>query len=281
LQVNEFCWYHPGVPVRIPGSYFARNLVKSKSLLFQLVKRDIQQRYVGSAAGWVWSIIHPLVLWMSYVFIFQICMKRTLTGELTRNYPLYIFAGMLPWLLFSETVLRASGSIVENANLITKTMFPSEILPVSIFISSLASHIVVTALVSLAALLILGHGNPAIWLLLVYVPIVGLFATGLGWMAAALQVYLRDTAQVVTVMMTFWFWLTPIIIQEEDVPVRLRWLLSLNPMAYVVKAYRVMLLGYSPPRLHDVAAAAGFAVVAFVFGGLFFRHMKKGFADVL
>jgi ABC-type polysaccharide/polyol phosphate export permease len=281
LQVNEFCWYHPGVPARIPGSYFARNLVKSKSLLFQLVKRDFQQRYVGSAAGWVWSIIQPLVLWLSYVFIFEYCSPQKLHGELTKNFPLYIFAGMLPWLLFSETVTRSSGSIVENANLITKTMFPSEILPLSIFLSSLASHIVVTALVSIAAILILGHGNPALWMLLIYVPIVGLFATGIGWLAAALQVYLRDTAQLVTVIMTFWFWLTPIIILEDNFPARVRWVLWWNPMAYVVRAYRVMLLGHTPPPLHEMATAAGFAIVAFVLGGLFFRHMKKGFADVL
>ncbi len=236
---------------------------------------------MGSAAGWVWTVIHPLVLWLSYVFIFQYCVPPQHFGELTKNYPLYIFVGMLPWLLFSETVLRSAGSIVENANLITKTMFPSEILPVSIFLSSLASHAVVTTLVGIVAGLILGHGNAAILLLLVYVPVVALFATGVGWAAAALQVYLRDTAQVVIVMMTFWFWLTPIIIPDESFPVWARWVLWWNPMAYVVRAYRVMLLGHGAPPVSEMGAAAGFAVATFVLGGLFFRQMKKGFADVL
>jgi ABC-type polysaccharide/polyol phosphate export permease len=281
LQVNEFCWYHPGVPARIPGSYFARNLITSKSLLFQLVKRDLQQKYVGSAAGWVWSIIHPLVLWASYVFIFQYCLHATLEGGLTTSYPLNLFIGMLPWFLFSDTVLRASSSIVEHANLITKTMFPSEILPVSIFLSSLASHLVVTVIAAVVACFIQGNVNPALALLPVWMLIVGLFSIGVGWIAAALQVYLRDTAQLVVVAMTFWFWLTPIFIQEEKFPVWAHWVLRWNPMAYVVRAYRVMLLGRTPPTLHDVAAAAGFAVAAFVLGGLFFRHMKKGFADVL
>ena len=269
------------MPARIPGSYFARNLVKSKSLLFQLVKRDFQQRYVGSAAGVVWSIIHPLVLWVSYIFIFQICLKQTLEDEVTTNYPLFLFAGMLPWLLFSETVLRSASSIVEQANLITKTKFPSEILPVAIFLSSLASHVVVTVLVAAASGFILGHVNPAILLLPVYVLIVGLFAIGIGWIAAALQVYLRDTAQLFTVAMTFWFWLTPIFLQAKKFPARVRWVLWWNPMAYVVRAYRTMLLGHGAPPLSDVAAATGFAVVTFVCGGLFFRQMKKGFADVL
>ena len=170
---------------------------------------------------------------------------------------------------------------MEHANLITKTMFPSEILPVSIFLSSLASHVVVTVLVAIAAGVIQGNVNPAIVLLLVYVPIVGLFCIGVGWIAAALQVYLRDTAQVVVVIMTFWFWLTPIFLPAERFPVWARWVLRWNPMAYVVQAYRIMLLGHGPPPLRDVAAAAGFAVVTFVCGGLFFRQMKKGFADVL
>ena len=270
------------MPVRIPGSYFARNLVQSKSLLFQLVKRDIQQRYVGSAAGWVWSIIHPLVLWASYVFVFQILNKTPMGKDgLTDNFPLNLFVGMLPWLLFSETVLRSASSIVEHANLITKTMFPSEILPVAIFLSSLGSNVVVTALAIMVAGVYQGHVNPALGLLLVYMPIIGLFAVGLGWIAAALQVYLRDTAQMATVAFTFWFWVTPILVQPERFVGWKRWVLWWNPMAYVVQAYRVMLLGQTPPPFYDVAAAAGFAVVTFVCGGLFFRQMKKGFADVL
>ncbi len=269
------------MPARIPGSHFARNLVKSKSLLFQLVKRDFQQRYVGSAAGWVWSVIHPLVLWASYVFIFRSMGQPTDFDPDTTNYPLYLFVGMLPWFLFSETVTRASNCVVENANLITKTMFPSEILPVSIFLSSLGSNVLVTVLVAIVATVIQGHVNPALPIVLAYIPVVALFAVGLGWVAAALQVYLRDTAQVVVVLMTFWFWLTPIFLPESRFPGRLHWILWWNPMAYVVRAYRLLLLGHAPPRLQDFAAAAGFAVAAFVCGGLFFRQMKKGFADVL
>lgn len=281
MQVNPFDWYHPGLPAHIPGTYFARNLVKSKSLLFQLVKRDILQKYVGSAAGWVWSIIHPLVLWASYVFIFEYCLHQTLQGGLTTNYPLNLFAGMLPWFLFSDTVIRSSTSIVEHANLITKTMFPSEILPVATFLSSLASHAVVTVVAAVVAALIQQHVNPAILLLPVWIFIAGLFTIGLAWIVAALQVYLRDTAQLVVVVMTFWFWLTPIFLQEERFPPWARRALDWNPLAYLVRAYRIMLLGRSAPSLHDTAAAAAFAVVTFVLGGLFFRHMKKGFADVL
>jgi lipopolysaccharide transport system permease protein len=235
---------------------------------------------VGSAAGWVWSIIHPLVLLASYTFIFQ-SLSQKLEGEVTTNYPLYLFAGMLPWLLFSETVVRSSGSIVEQANLITKTMFPSEIVPVSIFLSSLVSHVLVTALVAIASAILLGHMNAALLLLPVYVLAIGLFAVGVGWIAAALQVYLRDTAQIVVVVMTFWFWLTPIFLTESQIRARVRFVVSWNPLAYVVRAYRQMLLGQNVPSARDLGILLAFGLAAFVCGGLFFRHMKKGFADVL
>ncbi|HEY3840591.1 MAG TPA: ABC transporter permease [Bryobacteraceae bacterium] len=266
------------MPARIPGSYFARNLVTSKSLLFQLVKRDLQQKYVGSAAGWIWSIIHPLVLWASYVFIFQ-----TLSLSSIPHYPLILFVGMLPWFLFSDTVIRSSNSIIDHAGLITKTMFPSEILPVSIFLSSLASHLVVTVIATVVGCITLQAVNPALLLLPVWAFIAAFFSIGVSWIAAGLQVYLRDTAQVITVIMTFWFWLTPIFLTEKQ----FRkwgwglWVLRWNPMTYFVRAYRTMLLGTGVPSLHDVLIATAFSVTAFVLGGLFFRHMKKGFADVL
>lgn len=270
------------MPARIPGSFFARNLIERRSLIFQLVKRDFQQRYVGSVAGWLWGLIHPLVLLVSYWFIFSVCLKTTLPeDEVTQNYPLFLFAGLLPWLLFSETVQRSSSSLVEQANLITRTVFPAEILPVAIFLSSLVSHMLAVGLVMVTAAVMLGNFSPMLLLLPIYVVVTGLFAIGIGWVVSSLQVYLRDTAQVVMVLMTFWFWLTPVFIAEKQFPEKARFLLTANPISYVVRAYRTMLLGQVAPSMRDLGTAAAFAVIAFVLGGLFFRYMKRGFADVL
>jgi len=116
--------------------------VERRSLLFQLVRRDFEQRFVGSAAGWIWGVIHPLVLLGSWTFVFSVCLHQKMpAGEVTGSYPLFLFAGMLPWLLFSETVQRSASSLLDQANLITKTVFPAEIVPVSIFLSSLVSHL--------------------------------------------------------------------------------------------------------------------------------------------
>ena len=270
------------VPRRIPGTLFLRNLVGMRSLLFQLVRRDFEQRFVGSAAGWLWGVIHPLVLLASWTFVFSVCLhQRMPAGEVTDSYPLFLFAGMLPWLLFSETVQRSASSLLDQANLITKTVFPAEIVPVSIFLSSLVSHLIALALAVAAVGIWLNQISAGLILLPVYMLLLGLFAVGFGWILASLQVYLRDTAQMLTVILTFWFWLTPIFITEQQFPTRLRFLLAGNPLAYLVRAYRELLLSGRWPGLDEVGIMAVFAVATFMGGGLFFRHMKRGFADVL
>jgi lipopolysaccharide transport system permease protein len=282
LQVNPFRCYHPGVPRRIPGVHFARNLVTRRTLLFQLVKRDFQQRYVGSAAGWLWGLIHPLVLLGVYTYIFSICLTTSPPPDAgTNSYAIYLFAGMLPWLLFSDTVQRASGSIVDASNLVTKTMFPSEIVPVSIFLSSMISHLLTVILFLAIAAAFAGRLSATIAMLPFYILLVGLLAIGIGWIVASLQVYLRDTAQVVAVVLTLWMWITPIMIVEKQIPANLHFILIANPMYYIVRVYRQMLLGSGLPSLRDLAMASMFSLSAFVIGGLFFRHMKRGFADVL
>jgi len=267
---------------RLPGALFLRNLVERRSLLFQLVRRDFQQRFVGSAVGWIWGVIQPLVLLASWTFVFSVCLKQKMpAGEVTDNYPLFLFAGMLPWLLFSETVQRSTSSLLDQASLITKTVFPAEIVPVSIFLSSLMSHLIALGLAVAAVGIWLNHISPGLMLLPLYMLLLGMFAVGFGWILASLQVYLRDTAQVLTVILTFWFWLTPIFITEQQFPAQLRFLLAGNPLAYLVRAYRQLLLSGRWPSLDELGIMTAFALAMFVAGGLFFRHMKRGFADVL
>jgi ABC-type polysaccharide/polyol phosphate export permease len=266
----------------LPGTHFLQNLVERRGLLFQLVRRDFEQRFVGSVVGWVWGIIHPLVMLASWVFVFGVCLHTKLgRGEVTNNYPLFLFAGMLPWLLFSETVQRSSSSLLDHASLITKTVFPAEMVPVSIFLSSLVSHLMALGLVVAAVGIWLNQISAGLMLLPLYMLLLGMFAIGFGWILSSLQVYLRDTAQVLTVILTFWFWLTPIFITEKQFPARLRFLLAGNPLAYLVRGYREALLSGKWPSLADLGIMAAFALATFVAGGLFFRHMKRGFADVL
>ncbi len=266
----------------LPGHHFLRNLIYRRTLLFQLVRRDFEQRFVGSAAGWLWGLIHPLVLLASWTFVFQVCLRTKLPpNEVTQNYSLFLFCGFLPWLLFQETVTRSASSLLDNANLITKTVFPAEIVPVSIFLSSLISHLLALSLVIAAVGIWVRHFSLWMLSLPLYMFLIGLFAVGVGWVVASLQVYLRDTAQVLSVVLTFWFWITPIMIDEQRYPEQVRFVLRLNPLAFLVRAYRDRLLSYRIPSLHDLAIVGAYGLTAFVLGGLFFRHLKRGFADVL
>jgi ABC-type polysaccharide/polyol phosphate export permease len=133
------------------------------------------------------------------------------------------------------------------------------------------------------AAVFLHHASPVLALLPLFMLLVGLFAVGIGWIAAALQVYLRDTAQVLAVVLTLWFWATPILLSEEKLNKFPPWSLVViraNPMTYIVSGYRDLLLGHAV-SVRDVTFTAAFGVTAFICGGLIFRYMKRGFADVL
>jgi len=236
---------------------------------------------VGSVAGWVWGLIHPLVLLITWTYVFSVCLKQTLPAGQPGTYPLFLFAGMLPWLLFSDTVQRSSSSLVEQAGLITKTIFPSEMVPLSVFLSSLVSHLLALALMIVATEIKVGSIGPVLAILPLYMLLLGMLAVGIGWVVAALQVYLRDTAQFVTVVLTAWFWLTPIFIFEEQVPKSLRVVVYANPLAAVVRAYRLVLLSTKAPGWREAGSLAVVSVAVFFLGGMVFRHLKRGFADVL
>lgn len=274
--------YHSDLPSHLPGRHFLRNLVVCRALIFQLVKRDFQQRYVGSAAGWLWGLIHPLVLLASYWFIFgyilHVPLSKTQAGG---HYSLFLFSGMLPWMLFSETLSRSTSSMLDQANLITKTVFPAEIVPISIFLSAMVSHLLAVGMLFVAVLAMLRHASFSLLLLPLCSALLGLLAVGLSWVSSSFQVYLRDTAQVVTVILIFWQWTTPIFIEEARFPDKARLIMVLNPITYVVRCYRDILLDAHAPALNDVAILFAISAAVFIMGGLFFRQMKRGFADVL
>ena len=266
----------------LPGRHFVANLIRGRSLIFQLVRRDFEQRYIGSMMGWIWGLIHPLVLLGVYTFVFHYALGIKLPpDEVTDNYPLFLFAGMLPWLLFSETLQRSASSLPEHANLIKKSVFPVEIVPVTIFLSTLLSHLLALVLLFVAVLIWADGLTSMVAVVPLYLALAGLLSIGLGWILAAINVYLRDAGQVLSVALTAWFWLTPIFLYEELLNQKLPGVVQWNPATYLVRGYRQTILGGALPEAGDVLILTAFAVSAFVLGGLFFRQTKRGFADVL
>jgi lipopolysaccharide transport system permease protein len=219
---------------------------------------------------------------VSWIFVFQVCMHAKVPqGEVTNNYTMFLACGYLPFLLFQETLTRSVSSMVDNSNLITKTVFPAEFIPIAVFLSTLVQHLLALSVVLIAVFLFEHHASLWMTTLPVYMGALGLLAIGIAWVVSGLQVYLRDTAQVITLVLTFWFWLTPIFIAESQYPAGMRWLLKLNPLAYLVRAYRDRLLSSRPPSLQEIMMVFIYSCAAFILGGLFFRQLKRGFADVL
>src|SRR5579864_781097 len=172
-----------------------KKLIANRNLLKNLVIRDLKHRYVGSIGGFLWSFIHPLVSFVSYAFVFTIIMKIQLGPEFgTDSYAVFFFCGFLPWFLFSDTIMRNCGAISDNAPLITKTIIPPEILPISITISNFVHHMIGLAILLAVMSVYSSIHLSALWIIL-YMGMTLLLAQGLGWIVAGLHVFVRDTIQ--------------------------------------------------------------------------------------
>src|SRR6185369_3553111 len=120
---------------------FITKLFENRNLLKNLVVRDLKRRYVGCVGGFLWSVVPPLAMLVTYSFVFSVVLGQSLgPQDGTRSYSIFLFCGILPWLLFSDTVTRSCGVIVDNSPLITKTIMPAEMLPVAITVSNLVHH---------------------------------------------------------------------------------------------------------------------------------------------
>lgn len=259
---------------------FLRKLALQRNLIWNFVRRDLRTRYVGSLMGLFWAVIHPLVLLAAYSFVFSIVFQVRPYQSATENFAIYLFCGILPWLFFQDTLARSSTSVIDHSHLIRKAVFPSEILPVSVLLSNLVTHLIGLALFILVLLAAGLLSWSLLWLPL-YVAGLMILCLGLGWLAAALQVFLRDTAQILSVLLVFWFWFTPVFYSLDQVPERYRFLLGLNPLSMVVHGYRSCLLEGRHPDWVGLGMLWLMAVCAFVVGGLVFRSTKREFVDVL
>lgn len=259
---------------------FGRKLWLQRHLIWNFVLRDLKGRYVGSLMGLFWSVIHPIVLLVSYTFVFSIVFKIRPVTSATDNFALFLFCGILPWLYFQDTLVRCSTAVVENGNLLRKAVFPAEILPLSLALSNLVTHL----LGFLVLAIILALNGLLGWTLLfvpVYLVLLFFISLGVGWLLAAMQVFVRDTIQVVQVLLIFWFWFTPVFYSVELVPAALRPFIRANPMTHVVEGYRSALLEHVVPTPETIAVLGLFAAACFLVGGAIFRGVKRDFVDVL
>src|SRR5215467_7418966 len=261
-----------------------RKLIANRNLLKNLILRDLKHRYVGSMGGFLWSVIHPIVLLISYTFVFGVVLRAKLGIETgTTNFAIFLICGYLPWMLFTDTLMRNCSVIPDNAPLITKTVIPAEVLTISLTISNLINHLIALAIFLIVLIGFFSISVSVAWVFL-YMLLLLLFAQGLGWIVATLQVFLRDTIQALQIILTLWLWFTPIFYSMnmmDHAPKAVRVLAQMNPMAIIVTGYRNSLLDVAQPSRIAIGALMLVSVAVFVAGAFLFRRAKPGFADVL
>lgn len=259
-----------------------RAICRYRGVTLSFVKRDLAARYKGSTFGMLWSIVNPVIMLVLYTFVFSTILKvRVGVQEGTGSFAIYLFCGLLPWNAFAEPLGRSTGIVFEHTNLIKRMVFPVEILPLYIVISSVVNQLIGFTILFLV-LLMSGHQFS---LLIAFLPALLLlqmaFTVGLAWIVAGATVFFRDLAQVIGMVTTLWLFLTPIFYTANLVPEGWRPLLGLNPMYAVVESYRSIILKGQLPDPHSLLYLLITAALAFVVGHRIFIRMQPAFADVI
>ncbi len=248
-----------------------------RDLLYFLTRREISIRYKQTLLGLLWAILQPLLS----MVVFSLFLGR-LAGIDSDGlpYPVFSYLGLLPWTYFANAMTRSSGSLVSNANLLSKVYFPRLLIPLSATLSALVDF-------GIAFLVLLGlmawYQIPLSWSVLWLVPltlITAFLATGIGMGLAALNVQYRDVQHAIPFMMQLWMFATPVVYPVDTVPERWQFLLDLNPMTGLIEAYRAAPLG-RPIDFESLAVSAAVGLVLVAIGIWRFRRMEKIFADVV
>jgi lipopolysaccharide transport system permease protein len=265
-----------------PG-YVLGSLSSHRNIVAQMAKRDMIERYRGSMLGFLWSLFNPLVMLAIYTFVFSVVFKSRWPGSTgsSAEYAVNAFAGLLVFMIFSESVSRGPTLVVGNPNLVKKVVFPLEVLPWVTLASSLF-HALVSYVVLLAFVAAIQHTlHPTALLFPVVIVPVVLLTLGITWFLASLGVFFRDASHTVGLVMAVLMFLSPIFYPVSAVPADLQWLFRLNPLAEAIdQARAVAIAGTIPSVARYVALLAGSALVAWA-GLWWFVRTKHAFADVL
>jgi len=254
--------------------------VVHRYLFEQMVRRELRQKYKGSTLGIVWYIVNPLVLMGAYYLMFGIIFKATSEPD----YPLFLLVGLVVWVFFSQAVLGAAPSLLDQGALVRKARFPRETIPAAVVTVQGITFLVLLGLLAPVTLAIRGTLDPALLALPLILACLFAFVLGLAFIVSVLHAYFRDVAPILAAALLPWFFLSPIffdpsnITQKQTAVFALEWL---NPVAPFIVAVRDVLYGGvvpDPPVLAYVLIAAGLSLLG---GRLLFARMQGELAVVV
>lgn len=254
-----------------------KELIIYKDLLRFLVIRGIKAKYAQSILGVGWAIIQPLVTTLLITFIFGTVAKMDTQGI---NPTVFFAAAIVPWTYFSNCVTEASGSLVTNANLITKVYFPRLILPISSVFTKLLDFSI-AALVLVAFCIIKGYTPNLLYLLIPILVLVMMMASaGVGMLLSALAIQFRDINYAMSFLMQLLIYAVPVAYSINVVPVEFRTLYAINPMVGIIESFRVIFTGVGELPITYLLIGTVSSLIVLTIGALYFKRMEKVFADV-
>lgn len=266
--------------INIPG--LLKNLYRHRELIATLTWRDFKARYRGSFGGIFWAIIQPLLMMVIYTVVFSTFLKvRFGNSDSPITFSVFLLCGLLPWSAFSESFTASATIIRGNTNLVKRVVFPLEILPVNLVLTSLIQQGIGFLLLLPLAFAVQG----TLYWTLVYLPVILivqiLLCTGLCWIWASLSVYLPDLRQITGLLLSALMFMMPLFYPRDMIPAQLTWLVDYNPMALIIEMYRSAFLTGTVIALRNLLVAACSSLVIFLLGYFWFYRTKKGFADVI
>jgi lipopolysaccharide transport system permease protein len=252
------------------------------NLILELAKRDFTERYSGSALGFMWSFIYPLINILIYMIIFGNLMGAQLPGTSSMwSYGVYLVSGLVPWTAFSNTVSRASTVFLDKKNIISKIHVDLPTLPLFILISESITF-VVTMSIFLIILTVTGFFFSSYLLLIPVVYLIQqVLAYSLGFFLAMFVVFLRDLKEVVAIGFQIWFWFTPIVYLFDILPGFAQQILMWNPMLYVISAYHDIFVYQTMPSFYYLAIVLIISIILIVLDYVIFKKLEKDIRDFI
>ncbi|MCX6727072.1 MAG: ABC transporter permease [Candidatus Shapirobacteria bacterium] len=254
-------------------------VIKWHELLWQMVSREVKARYKQSILGYFWVILNPLAQMLVMSFAFSIILRIPTNAASNIPYSVFLFVALLPWNLFANSLSSACGSLVGSASLITKVYFPRTILVISTIIAKIVDFLF--ALIVLIIYMIAFHisiNTNILWIFPIFF-IQQIFTLGLSLFFAASNLLYRDIQYLISLILTLWLYLTPVIYPADIVPARYKIFFQLNPMAIIINAYRQTVLGGGPPNYFSLLIALIVSLIVLLLGLSYFKSREKIFAD--